>query len=258
MTGAAALPVPLAARGLVLAATIQIGRTADTARIFGAAGFDALVLDAEHNLLPADAVSELCLTALDCGMIPVLRLPDEAPGPIRRALSAGALGVMVARVETPETAASIVRATRYPPTGTRPVPPVFQQFRRQPVGQAEAMQALTERTVVIVLIETAAGLDRVEEIAAVPGVDVVFLGLSDLSSDLGLAGQKDHPHLWAAADRVRAACQASGTRAGIGGLVTPAQFARAVSDGFGYISAAQDATLLAAAAADRARSLRSP
>ncbi len=256
MTDATLLPVPMNQRDLVLAATIQIGRTGDTARIFASAGFDALVLDDEHNMLPPESVSDLCLTAIECGMIPIVRLPDATPGPIRRALSAGALGIMVARVETPEAAAAIVRETRFPPRGTRPVPPVFPQFRRRPIGQSDAMKALAAHTVVIALVETALGLDRVDAIAAVPGIDVVFLGLSDLSSDLGLAGQKDDPRLWEAADRVRAACKASGVRGGIGGLVTPSQFARAVGDGFGYISAAHDATLLASAATERARTLR--
>ena len=250
------LPRPLHDRGLALAATIQIGRTGDTARIFAAAGYDTLVIDGEHNLFPADAVTGLCLIALEGGMLPIMRLPDEAPGPIRQALSAGAMGVMVARVETPETASAIVRATRFPPEGSRPVPPVFPQFGRQPFGQAAAIEALAVRTVVIVLIETSAGLDRVQEIAAVPGVDVVFLGLSDLSTDLGIAGQKDDTRLWAAATRVCAACKAAGVRAGIGGLVTPEQFTRAIAEQFSYVSAAHDATLLATAAAERAHKLR--
>lgn len=250
------LPRPLRDRELALAATVQIARTADTAQIFAAAGFDALVLDAEHNLLPADSVSALCQAALQEGMLPIVRLPDEAPGPIRQALSNGALGVMVARVETPETARAVVRATRFPPDGTRPVPPVFPHFGRRPVPQAEAIAALSDRCVVIVLVETVAGLDAVGAIAGVPGVDVVFLGMSDLSADLEIAGQKDDPRLWRAAERLQSACRNVGVRAGIGGLVAPEQYARAIGMGFSYISAAHDATLLASAAAARAQALR--
>jgi len=254
--GPPVLPTPMRDRGLVLAATVQIGRTADTAHIFAAAGFDALVLDAEHNLLPPDSVSALCQAALQGGMLPIVRLPDEAPGPIRQALSNGALGVMVARVETPETARAVVRATRFPPIGTRPVPPVFPHFGRRAIPQADAIAALSDRCVVIALVETAAGLDAVEAIAGVPGVDVVFLGMSDLSADLGIAGQKDDPRLWLAAERLHAACRSAGVRAGIGGLVAPEQYARAIGMGFSYVSAVHDATLLASAAAARSQALR--
>lgn len=239
-----------------LVATLQLARSGDVARIFARAGFDALVLDAEHNLIGADAAGEIMLAALDAGIAPLLRLPDAAPGPIGQALSAGALGVVIPRVETAETAEAIARAASFAPRGRRPLPPVFPHFRRTPIGQAEAVATLDAETLVVAIIETRRAVENAAAIAAVPGVDVLFLGASDLTADLGHPGAKDEPRLWEAAEAVAAACRASGKIPGMGGIVEEAHFAHAAALGMRWISAAHDATLLQAAATERARRLR--
>lgn len=248
------LPTPPRDRRQTLVATMQLLRTADAARLFAQAGFDALVVDAEHAGFSPAEVSDLCLAAIDAGIFPLVRLPDAAPGPIRQALSFGALGVVVPRVETAAEARAIVDNTRFPPHGARPVPPVFPQAGRARVTQADAVAALTAATTVVVIIETAAGVAAAAEIAAVPGVDVLFLGFSDLS--FGLGTTKEDPQLWQAAERVRDAALSAGKVAGIGGITDPLHFDRALEMGFGYLSAANDATLLAEAAAGRAAWLR--
>lgn len=247
----------LAAGDTALVATLQLARSGDVARIFARAGFDALVLDAEHNLIGADAMGELLLAALDAGIAPLVRLPDAAPGPIGQSLSAGALGVVIPRVEDAAQAEAIARAARFAPAGRRPLPPVFPHFRRAPIGQADAVAALAAETLVVAIIETQRGVVNAESIAAVPGVDVLFLGASDLTADLGLPGAKDDPAVWDAARALAEACGAAGKVAGMGGITQNAHFARAKSLGMRWISAAHDATLLQAAATDRARLLRS-
>ena len=249
-----ALPAPPRDRALTLVATVQMLRNADAARLFARAGYDALVIDAEHAGFAPDQISDLCLAAIDAGIYPLVRLPDDAPGPIRLALSAGALGVVIPRVESAAQARAIVSNTRFPPEGARPVPPVFPQAGRAPVAQAAAVAALAAAASVVALIETPEGVAAAAAIAAVPGVDVLFLGLSDLSFGMGLG--KDDPALWEAAAQVLAAARAQGRVAGIGGITTAAHFARAREMGFGYISAANDATMLAEAAAERAAWLR--
>jgi 2-keto-3-deoxy-L-rhamnonate aldolase RhmA len=239
-----------------LVATLQLARNGDVARVFARAGYDALVLDAEHNLIGADAMSEILLSAHDAGIAPLVRLSDAAPGPIGQVLSAGALGVVVPRVETVETAEAIARAAAFAPHGRRPLPPVFPHFRRKPMAQAEAVTALAAATLVVAIIETQRAVENAAAIAAVPGVDVLFLGASDLTADLGCPGTKDEPRLWQAAEAVAVACRAAGKVAGMGGIVEEAHFARAFALGMRWISAAHDATLLQAAATDRARRLR--
>ncbi|WP_431285199.1 HpcH/HpaI aldolase family protein [Humitalea sp. 24SJ18S-53] len=250
------LKAKLADGKVALIATLQLARNGDTARIFAASGYDALVLDREHNLIPEDAVADILITALSAGIAPLVRLPDAAPGPIGQALSAGALGVVIPRVEDAETAATIVRAATFPPAGRRPVPPNFPHFLRNPIGQADAVAQLASESMVVVIIETLAGVAAADAIAAIPGVDVLFLGASDLMTDIGRPGAKDDPALWDAAATVEAACRRHGKTAGMGGLTEEAQLARAIGLGMRYISAAHDASLLQTAATARAGRLR--
>jgi 2-keto-3-deoxy-L-rhamnonate aldolase RhmA len=247
----------LAAGDTALVATLQLARSGDVARIFARAGFDALVLDAEHNLIGPDAMGDLLLAALDAGIAPLVRLPDAAPGPIGQALSAGALGVVVPRVETAEQAEAVARAASFAPQGRRPLPPVFPHFRRAPIGQAEAVAVLTAETLVVAIIETRLAVANAAAIAAVAGVHVLFLGASDLTADLGRPGAKDDPAVWDAAEAIAEACRAAGKVSGMGGIVEEQHFARAKALGMRWISAAHDATLLQAAATERARRLRS-
>lgn len=246
----------LAGGDIALVATLQLARSGDVARIFAAAGFDAVVLDREHNLIGDDAAGEILLAALDAGIAPLVRLPDAAPGPIGQALSAGALGVVIPRVEDAATAAAIARAARFAPHGRRPVPPVFPHFRRRPIGQGEAVPLLAAATLVAVIIETQLGVANAAAIAAVDGIDVLFLGASDLMTDSGEPGRKDSPMLWQAAEAVVAACAAHGKVPGIGGITEEAHFVRAKRMGMRYLSTAHDATLLQSAATARAAWIR--
>lgn len=246
----------MAADEVALVATVGTGRSGDVARIFAASGYDALVLDREHNLIPDDACAEMLLAALEAGITPLVRLPDAAPGPIGQALSAGALGIVVPRVEDARTAEAIVRAATFPPGGRRPVPPVLPHFRRGPIAQGDAVARLAAETVTVAIIETRAAVAAVEEIAAVPGLHVLFLGASDLMADLGRPGAKDDPALWDAAAAVVRACRAHEKTPGMGGLPDEAGMARAVAAGMRYLSAAHDATLLQSAATERASRLR--
>jgi len=236
--------------------TTQLARDGDVARILGQAGYDVMVIDREHNQVPEDAVNALVMAALETGITPLIRLPDATPGPIGQALSAGALGVVIPRVDSAAIARTVVEAATFPPTGRRPVPPVFPHFRRRPVTQGEATAMLAAETVVVGIIETRRGLDAVDEIAAVPGLDVLFLGASDLMADLGRAGMKDDPVLWEAAEKVIAACRRHGKTPGMGGLPEDAQLQRAVGLGMRYISAGHDAALLHSAATARVAALR--
>ncbi len=246
----------LAAGEAALVVTTQLARDGDVARILAVAGYDVMVIDREHNQIPDDAVNALVMAALEAGITPLIRLPDAGHGPIGQALSAGALGVVIPRVESVEIAQAIVHAATFPPAGRRPVPPVFPHFRRKPVTQGEATATLTAETSIVGIIETKRALDAVEDIAAVPGLDVLFLGASDLMADLGRPGLKDDPLLWEAAEKVVAACRRHGKTPGMGGLPDDKQLERAKAMGMRYLSAGHDAALLQSAASARVRLLR--
>ena len=239
-----------------LVATVRDARSGDIARMLKACDYDVLVIDIEHNAISGDAVHEIAMSALDAGIAPLVRVPDHAPGAISRALSHGALGIVAPHVSTAEQARAIVHAARFAPDGERAVPPIFPHFGYRPIGQAEAIAQLSAATMLVALIETRDGLDNADAIAAVPGVDVLFLGTSDLAQAMGIAGQKDHPAIAEATARIVGACRHHGKIPGIGGITRIGQFERARAAGMLYLSAGSDTSFLLDGATAQARALR--
>ncbi|MET7572904.1 aldolase/citrate lyase family protein [Streptomyces sp. NPDC005492] len=200
-------------------------------------GYDYLCLDAQHGLLD-DTGCLRNLTAIDAGTtVGMVRVAANTPQHIGRALDLGAAGVIVPLVSTPEEAAAAVRACRYPPTGTRSYGPVRSALRIGP-DPREADRAVA----CVVMIETLEGLDNVETIARVPGVDALYVGPSDLSLALGdfpPATERPAPRFADALDRVRAAARAAGRGCGLH-TNTGAAAARALADGFTFASVSDD------------------
>lgn len=208
-------------------------------------GYDYVCFDAQHGLLDYRALLN-GLTALDArGCAGLVRVQDNQQFWIGQALDAGAAGVVVPMVNSADDARAAVAACRYPPTGRRSMGPVRAELRF-PSRPAEADAAV----LCLPMIETAEGLAAVEEIAAVPGVDGLYIGPSDLRLGLGGAAPDDpaYDDVFARAlDRVRAACAAAGIIAGIhtpGGDVAARRFA----EGFTWCSVASDLTHLEEAA----------
>ena len=143
---------------------------------------------------------------------------------IARALDVGALGVMVPMVGTAAEAAHIVACTRYPPAGRRGAAFGFAHDDYQGGDVAAKIAAIHERTLVIPQIETVEGLNNVEAIAAVPGVDALWLGHFDLTNFMGIPGGFRHPDYLAAVKRIVAACDAHGKAAAF--LATDDDWAR--------------------------------
>jgi 4-hydroxy-2-oxoheptanedioate aldolase len=163
------------------------------AELLALQGFDFLVLDGEHGTMePRDC--ENMVRGTDVRGVPALvRVPANEPAVILRFMDTGALGVHVPLVSSADDAERAVRAVKYGPRGTRGLTGV----RAAAYGQRESLAEYVERanaeTLVVVQIETRAALEQVAEIAAVDGVDVVFVGPTDLSHSLGVPGQTSHP-----------------------------------------------------------------
>jgi 4-hydroxy-2-oxoheptanedioate aldolase len=210
-------------------------------------GWDYLALDLQHGLIGYSGMLS-GLTAVDAagGPVGLVRVEANDPTPIGRALDAGAAGVIVPLVNDAAGAARAVAAATYPPTGIRSYGPMRSQLRIGPVP-AEA----DRDTVVLAMIETPEGLANVEEICAVPGLDGVYVGPSDLRLAVGGAHPQDPAvadEFEAAVTRVREAAEAAGVAAGIH---TPegAVAARRLAEGFTFASVASDLTHLKAASA---------
>jgi 2-keto-3-deoxy-L-rhamnonate aldolase RhmA len=174
------------------------------------AGAEFILYDMEHTGLGFETLKMQCALCRGLSLVPMARVPRGEYHFIARALDVGALGVMVPMVGTREEAERIVACTRYPPQGRRGAAFGFAHDDYEGGEVAAKMAALHERTLVIAQIETAEGLDNVEAIAAVPGVDALWIGHFDLTNFLGIPGEFRHPAYLAAIDRVLAACAASG------------------------------------------------
>ncbi|KXF54292.1 aldolase [Rhodococcus sp. SC4] len=210
-------------------------------------GWDYIALDLQHGLIGYSGMVA-GLTAIDASgsTVGMIRVESNDPTPIGRALDAGAAGVIVPLVNTAEEAARAVAAATYPPAGVRSYGPMRSQLRIGP-NPADA----NHDTVVVVMIETPQGLANVEEICAVPGLDGVYVGPSDLRLAVGGAHPNDpsvDDEFEAALVRVREAAAAAGIAAGIH---TPdgAVAARRLAEGYTFATVASDLTHLKAASA---------
>jgi 4-hydroxy-2-oxoheptanedioate aldolase len=206
------------------------------------AGYDYVALDAQHGLLDYTGVLA-GLTAIDAsgGAVGLVRVEANNATPIGKALDAGAAGVIVPLVDTAADAAAAVAACRYPPVGRRSYGPMRSGLR---IGPDPAVA--NESVVVLAMIETPQGLANVEEIAATPGLDGLYVGPSDLTLAVGGATPADPSvaDVFAKAlVRVRSACEAAGIAAGIhtaSGTIA----AERLAEGFTFVTIASDLTHL--------------
>jgi 2-keto-3-deoxy-L-rhamnonate aldolase RhmA len=156
----------------------------------------------------------LIATTVSTGMVPMVRVPAIEYHFIARVLDMGAMGVMAPMVESAAQAKALVSAAKYPPTGRRGA--AFGVAHDDYAGGdiVEKIRTANSETLLIAQIETATGVRDVQDIAAVEGIDVLWIGHFDLSNSLGIAGQFDHPQFQEAVAEVLAACQQHGKTPG--------------------------------------------
>jgi 4-hydroxy-2-oxoheptanedioate aldolase len=206
------------------------------------AGYDYVALDAQHGLLGYSGLLA-GLTAIDAAgaAVGLVRVEANDATAIGKALDAGAAGVIVPLIDTPADAAAAVVAGRYPPLGRRSYGPMRSGLR---IGPEPAVA--NESVVVLAMIETPEGLANVEEIAATPGLDGLYVGPSDLTLAVGGAAPADPSvaDVFAKAlTRVRSACETAGIAAGIhtaSGTIA----AERLAEGFTFVTVASDLTHL--------------
>jgi 2-keto-3-deoxy-L-rhamnonate aldolase RhmA len=182
--------------------------------ILATTGADFAIYDMEHSGISLETVRALMAWSRGTTTVPLVRVPAIDPQFLAHALDVGALGLMVPNVQTRQDAESIVKATHYPPRGRRGAAFGFahDDFQRGPVGPK--IEALEARTLLIAQIESAEGLANVEAIAAVDGIDVLWVGHFDLTVSLGIPGAFDDARFLAAMARVAAVAADHGLAAG--------------------------------------------
>jgi 2-keto-3-deoxy-L-rhamnonate aldolase RhmA len=197
---------------------VRGSRTPEIARLAAASGHHALLVDLEHSTMSVDVAAQICAAAGDLGLASFVRIPEGDCGIIGRLLDGGAHGVVAPRTETPEQAAAVAAACRFPPAGHRSQIATLPQLGMRPVPARESNPALNAATVVQVLLETPSGIDRADAIAAVAGVDVLAIGVNDLTAELGIPGSQDDRSVRAAVAQVGEACRRHGKLMMIGGV----------------------------------------
>jgi 2-keto-3-deoxy-L-rhamnonate aldolase RhmA len=168
-------------------------RSAGTVKYMAAGGFDFLFFDMEHALFDWETILNLVQVSLVCDITPLVRVTDLQYPLVARALDAGAQGIIIPRVETRQQVEDAVSFAKYPPLGRRGAGGDGRYgYIRRDAGTA--IEQANAESMVIVQVESRRGVDNLDEMAAVPGVDVVLVGPQDLSISLGVPGQTTHPH----------------------------------------------------------------
>jgi 4-hydroxy-2-oxoheptanedioate aldolase len=213
-----------------------------TAEIAALSGFDWLLIDTEHGIGEHELLVPQLQAIAHTGVEPIVRIAFNDLVRIKRVLDLGARGIMVPWVKNAEEAREAVSALRYPPAGIRGAARIT---RATGYGNqfGDYFESANSELVTVIQIECREAIEAVEEIAAIDGVDVLFIGPLDLSISLGIPQQFDHPDFHEAVDRVLAASRNAGKSAGIL-IMDPNQLSKTADDGFRFIALGSDAGVL--------------
>jgi len=232
----------------ILGMSVRMSRSADVAHVARGSGHDFLFIDAQHAVFGLETIIHIAQAADAMGIAPLVRVRGIDDPDVSLLLDNGVTGIVYPDVSTVEQARRAVEVTRFPPVGHRSVAGGYSRLDYRAVPLAEATAAMNDATMLVLMIETVEGLENVEAIAAVPGIDVLHVGTNDLLVNMGKAGQFDDPAAVQAQDRVIAACRANGIAAGCGGNRDVARQVDAIRRGARFLTTQTDVALLNAAA----------
>lgn len=211
--------------------------------VLAKAGAEFVILDTEHSGVGIETIKGQIAAARGTGIVPMVRVAGCHQHLIAPVLDAGAMGIMVPMVESGAQAERIAAWCRYRPEGVRGL--AF-GVGHDDYGAGDVVAKMAQanaRTLVIALVESAAGIAAIDDIMAVPGIDVGWLGHYDLTNSMGITGQFEHPDFRAAVERLVAACRRH--RKAPGFLVTdPASAGLWLGRGFRCLGYGTDVALL--------------
>jgi 2-keto-3-deoxy-L-rhamnonate aldolase RhmA len=233
---------------------IRMTRTSEVVALAKACGYDWLFIDMEHSALNLETVQTLSLAGIAHGLSPLVRVPDMSWA--SRILDVGACGIILPHVETAEQARQLVDCCLFAPLGHRSLSGPLPQLGLARMPMVEIMRCSNEETLVVVMIETPRGLGNVEDIAAVPGIDVVLMGSNDLAAEMGFPGALGDARMEDAYRQIVAACRRHGKQPGMGGVYDHGLMARYLDLGICFAQGGGDSALLADAARSRMEFLR--
>ena len=242
---------------LAIGVGIRHSRSVAIAKIMKTAGYDFLFIDLEHSTMPADTATQISLAALDAGIAPLVRVPEKEDGLAVQVLNGGAMGVIMPHIDTAEEAKAVVSSQKFPPVGNRSVGGALAQFDYGHVNMKEATRQLNEQSLVIVQLETELAIANADSIAAVDGVDVLMIGVGDLTAEMGIQGQSGHARVVAAFETVVTACKKHGKWVGMGGVEAEDLVAKYIALGVRFHLFGNDISLMLIAGRQKTDFMRS-
>jgi 2-keto-3-deoxy-L-rhamnonate aldolase RhmA len=236
------------AGGVALGLSVRLARSGDVARIAKATGHDFLFIDGQHSIFNLETIAHIAQAALAIGVAPVVRVRGVDDPDVSMLLDNGVTGIVYPDISTVAQAKKAVARARFAPLGSRSVVGGYPHFDYRSLPLAEAVPQLEESCLVACMIETPEGLENVEAIAAVPGIDVLHLGTNDLLAAMGKPGKFDDPAIVAAQERLIKAARANGKFAGCGGNRDVERQVKAIRQGCQFVTTQTDIGFLSAAA----------
>ena len=227
--------------------TFQILDSPMVSEIVGLSGMDFTIIDQEHGPLTAESAVAMCAAAERGGAAPIVRVRENTEGEVQRALDVGAAGVEIPQIETREDAERAVDHARFSPLGSRGLSPYTRAAGYK--GGPDYTDTQNEEVTVIVHIEGERGVENLDEIMAVEGIDVLFLGPYDMSQSIGIPGQVRDERVEELMDEV---CERAGEAGKVVGTFAddPEMARRWMDVGAQYVAVYEDAPTLLEALAD--------
>ncbi|HEX3399514.1 MAG TPA: aldolase/citrate lyase family protein [Acetobacteraceae bacterium] len=241
---------------LSLGTGVRLTRSVEIAIAMKTAGFDWLFLDLEHGTMSIDAAAQIAVAALDAGIAPIVRVPNGAYAIATRLLDNGALGIVVPHVDSPEEARDVVEKLKYPPVGHRSMGGIGPHYSLRSASTGEAAKALNAANLTVVMLETPKAIANADDIAAVPGVDVLLIGTNDLCAEMGIPGDFGNDGVADAYQKMIAASRKHGKFPGMAGIYNEPIMQRYIEMGARFILSGADAAFLMASASQRTGFLR--
>ena len=218
-------------------------------------GIDWVLIDTEHAPIGIESVAAMIAATSGTPVTPLVRVSGVRPESVKQALDCGALGIVFPQIATREEAEAAVNTVRYAPAGQRGYGPTYAALRWG-LSNLDYLKAANDSVLSIVLIESLAGVEALDNILKVSGLDVVAVARGDLSQNLGIAGQFDHPRMRDVVARAEAKILVHRDVA-LGGIAFSADDARAmIARGYRFVVLGSDAALITGAAQRTVQAIR--
>ncbi len=205
----------LKAGGTVIGCQVAEVRSPNIALLYGTAGFDFIFIDMEHGGFDLETVGDFITASKAANIVPVVRVPALEEHFLSRPLDLGACALMIPHIQTREQVQRVIQATKFRPLGERGLAPLRAHTGFSKVNVPQFIKEANENTMIVIMVEDDEAITRIDDLISIEGVDVAFMGTTDLSYNLGIPGEVRHPEILKRITRVIEACDRQGVAFGM-------------------------------------------